>query len=40
VPSSGKRLAADPFVAERIVVPAITEIEPGAAVHRLAFVRS
>jgi uncharacterized protein YciI len=35
-----KRLEADPFVAERIVVPEIIEIEPGAVDHRLDFVRS
>jgi uncharacterized protein YciI len=34
------RLEADPFVAERIVVPEIIEIEPGAVDHRLAFLRS
>ena len=36
----GKRLEADPFVAERIVVPEIIEIEPSAVSHRLAFMRS
>jgi uncharacterized protein YciI len=34
------RLAADPFVAERIVVLTVTEIEPGAVDDRIAFVRS
>jgi hypothetical protein len=33
------RLQADPFVAERIVVPEVIQIEPGAVDHRLAFVR-
>ena len=35
-----KRLDADPFVAERIVVPEIIEIESIVVDHRLAFVRS
>lgn len=35
-----RRLAADPFVAKRIVAPEIIEIEPGTVDHRLAFVRS
>lgn len=35
-----RRLAADPFVAKRIVTPEIIEIEPGQVDHRLAFVRS
>ena len=34
-----KRLDADPFVAERVVVPEIIEIEPTVTDHRLAFVR-
>jgi uncharacterized protein YciI len=34
------RLAADPFVAERIVVPTVTEFEPGAVDDRLAFLRT
>jgi uncharacterized protein YciI len=33
------RLAADPFVAERIVIPTVTEVEPGAVDDRLAFLR-
>jgi hypothetical protein len=35
-----RRLEADPFVARRIVAPEVIEIEPSAADHRLAFVRS
>jgi uncharacterized protein YciI len=35
-----KRLAADPFVTKRIVVPEVIEIEPNTVDHRLAFVRS
>ena len=35
-----KRLQADPFIAERVVVPEVIEIEPSAVDHRLAFVRS
>jgi uncharacterized protein YciI len=35
-----KRLEADPFVAKRIVTPEIIEIQPSAADHRLAFVKS
>jgi len=35
-----KRLEADPFVTERIVVPEVIEIEPNTVDHRLAFVRS
>jgi uncharacterized protein YciI len=35
-----KRLEADPFVAERVVVPDITEIAPGVVDPRLAFVMS
>jgi hypothetical protein len=35
-----KRLDADPFVAERIVVPDITEIQPALTDHRLAFLGS
>jgi uncharacterized protein YciI len=34
-----KRLAADPFVAARVVVPEVIEIEPSAVDDRLAFVR-
>jgi hypothetical protein len=34
------RLEADPFVARRIVTAEVIEIEPSAADHRLAFVRS
>jgi uncharacterized protein YciI len=34
-----KRLEADPFVARRIVVPEIVEIEPGIVGQRLAFMR-
>jgi len=33
------RLQTDPFVAERIVVPEVIEIEPSAVDHRLAFIR-
>jgi uncharacterized protein YciI len=35
-----KRLEADPFVAEGIVVPEIIEIQPAMTDRRLAFVRS
>jgi uncharacterized protein YciI len=34
------RLEADPFVARRIVTAEVIEIEPSAADHRLALVRS
>jgi uncharacterized protein YciI len=34
------RLEADPFVAKQIVTPEIIEIQPSAADHRLAFVKS
>jgi uncharacterized protein YciI len=33
-----KRLQADPFVAERVVAPEITEFEPGVVDPRLVFV--